>query len=600
MSVEELPEDIGRRGLLQSLNVRAVLDESGAETGTCAVTAGGRRRAALQRLVRAKQLAKTAPVPCIVKGDGAAEEDSLAENTMRKALHPLDQFRAFQRLRDEHGMGDEEIAARFFVTPAVVRQRLKLASVSPKLLDFYAADVMSLEQLMGFTIAGDHARQEAVWETLSRGNNREPYQIRRMLTEGAVKATDKRAMFVGLDAYEAAGGIIERDLFQAGGGGYLKDVGRLERLVREKLDRSADEIRAQGWLWVEAAPDFPYGHAFGLRRLQAEITPRSDEEQAERARLQAEYDALEAEHAESEDLPEEADQRLGEIERRLDELDDGPQVFAPDEVARAGVFASIDYQGQLKVERGFVRPADEPSAAESERPGGEMGPGGTDSAVRQTVATTGSTPVEEAPAATGAPAQDEEDEDHSGRISDRLMTELTAHRTVALRAALSAHPDAAYLAVLHALALRTFYSRYAVDTCLELEAKSAVVGSLAPGLNDAQASRTLAELHGRWQLRLPRQSAHLWSALLDHDYDSRAALFAYCVGCSVNAIVQSWDRRPGAMAHADRLAELVGLNMAAEGVWTPTVASYLGRVTKAQILAAVSEAKGEAAAEGIA
>jgi ParB family chromosome partitioning protein len=119
-------------------------------------------------------------------------------------------------------------------------------------------------------------------------------------------------------------------------------------------------------------------------------------------------------------------------------------------------------------------------------------------------------------------------------------------------------------------------------------------------LNDAQASRTLAELHGRWQLRLPRQSAHLWSALLDHDYDSRAALFAYCVGCSVNAIVQSWDRRPGAMAHADRLAELVGLNMAAEGVWTPTVASYLGRVTKAQILAAVSEAKGEAAAEGIA
>ena len=252
MSVEELPEDIGRRGLLQSLNVRAVLDESGAETGTCAVTAGGRRRAALQRLVRAKQLAKTAPVPCIVKGDGAAEEDSLAENTMRKALHPLDQFRAFQSLRDEHGMGDEEIAARFFVTPAVVRQRLKLASVSPKLLDFYAADVMSLEQLMGFTIAGDHARQEAVWETLSRGNNREPYQIRRMLTEGAVKATDKRAMFVGLDAYEAAGGIIERDLFQAGGGGYLKDVGRLERLVREKLDRSADEIRAQGWLWVEA------------------------------------------------------------------------------------------------------------------------------------------------------------------------------------------------------------------------------------------------------------------------------------------------------------------------------------------------------------
>ena len=130
-----------------------------------------------------------------------------------------------------------------------------------------------------------------------------------MLTEGAVKATDKRPMFVGLDAYEAAGGIIERDLFQADGGGYLKDVGRLERLVREKLDRSADEIRGQGWLWVEAAPRFSVRPRLRPARLQAEITPRSDEEQAERARLQAEYDALEAEHAESEDLPEEADQR---------------------------------------------------------------------------------------------------------------------------------------------------------------------------------------------------------------------------------------------------------------------------------------------------
>src|SRR3954447_165601 len=250
VSVEELAADIAHRGLLQSLSVRPVRGGQGEETGTFEVPAGGRRFQALQLLVKQKRLAKTAPVPCLVKTDGIAEEDSLAENTMRKALHPLDRFRAFQRLRDEHGMGDEEIAARFFVTPAVVRQRLKLASVSPKLLDFYAADVMSLEQLMGFTIAGDHARKEAVWETWSRGNNREPYQIRRMLTEGAVKATDKRAVFVGLDAYEAAGGIIERDLFQAGGGGYLKDVGRLERLVREKLDRSAGEIRAQGWLWV--------------------------------------------------------------------------------------------------------------------------------------------------------------------------------------------------------------------------------------------------------------------------------------------------------------------------------------------------------------
>ena len=169
VSVEELAEVIAHRGLLQSLSVRPVRDEQGQETGTFEVPAGGRRFQALQLLVKQKRLAKTTPVPCLVKTDGIAEEDSLAENTMREALHPLDQFRAFQALRNEHGLGDEEIAARFFVTPAVVRQRLKLVAVSPKLLALYAENAMSLEQLMGFTVTNDHARQEQVWESLARG-----------------------------------------------------------------------------------------------------------------------------------------------------------------------------------------------------------------------------------------------------------------------------------------------------------------------------------------------------------------------------------------------------------------------------------------------
>jgi ParB-like chromosome segregation protein Spo0J len=80
-----------------------------------------------------------------------AEEDSLAENVQRAPLHPLDQFRAFRDLR-EKGMSEEEIAAAFFVSIQVVKQRLKLASVSPKLLDVYADDGMTLDQLMAFTV----------------------------------------------------------------------------------------------------------------------------------------------------------------------------------------------------------------------------------------------------------------------------------------------------------------------------------------------------------------------------------------------------------------------------------------------------------------
>ena len=161
VSIPELAEDIARRTLLQSLNVRPVLDAEGQETGIFEVPAGGRRYRALEHLVKQKRLARTAPIPCIVKAadnDVSAEEDSYAENAHREQLHPLDQFRAMQAMVDK-GSAAEDIAAHFMTTPAVVRQRLKLASVSPKLHDVYAEDGMSLDQLMAFTVSEDHERQ---------------------------------------------------------------------------------------------------------------------------------------------------------------------------------------------------------------------------------------------------------------------------------------------------------------------------------------------------------------------------------------------------------------------------------------------------------
>ena len=207
VSIEQLAESIAQRTLLQSLSVRAVVDADGQETGMFEVPAGGRRYRALELLVKQKRMAKTQPVPCVVRDGGIAEDDSLAENDERVGLHPLDQFRAFKMLRDG-GMSEEDIAARHFVTPAIVKQRLRLASVSPKLHDVYADDGMTLEQLMAFSVTGDQARQEQVWDNVSSSGNDEPYQIRRMLTENTVRASDRRAQFVGLDAYEQAGGAV--------------------------------------------------------------------------------------------------------------------------------------------------------------------------------------------------------------------------------------------------------------------------------------------------------------------------------------------------------------------------------------------------------
>src|SRR3984893_15517604 len=242
VSIEELAEDIVRRSLLQGLSVRPVMDGDGQETGMFEVPAGGRRFRALELLVKQKRMNKTEPVPCIVRTVGLAEEDSLAENVQRAPLHPLDQFRAFQTLRDK-GLSEEDIAARFFVPPTVIKQRLKLAAVSSNLLDVYAEDGMTLEQLMAFTVTNDQARQEQVWEALARGSNQEPFYIRRQLTEGAVRSADKRAQFVGVDTYEAAGGVIMRDLFERDDGGWLHDPALLDRLVIERLRAQAETLR---------------------------------------------------------------------------------------------------------------------------------------------------------------------------------------------------------------------------------------------------------------------------------------------------------------------------------------------------------------------
>ena len=155
VSVDELAESIARRGLIQSLHVRPVLNDDGVETGMFEVPAGGRRFRALELLVKQKRLAKVAPAPCVVSeatGDVLIDEVSLAENIERAPLHPLDQFRAFQTMR-EKGMTEEAIAAAFFVDAKVVKQRLRLASVSPTLLETYAEDGMTLEQLMAFTVS---------------------------------------------------------------------------------------------------------------------------------------------------------------------------------------------------------------------------------------------------------------------------------------------------------------------------------------------------------------------------------------------------------------------------------------------------------------
>ena len=580
-----------------------MIDAEGRETGLFEVPAGGRRYRALERLVKEKRLARNAPVPCVVSeatGDILIDELSLAENIERAPLHPLDQFRAFQAMRDK-GMTEEAIAAAFFVGVNVVKQRLRLVTVSPKLLDLYAEDAMTLEQLMAFTVASDHTRQEQVWEAVSHGWQKEPWNIRRALTETSVVASDKRALFVGVEVYEAAGGTVLRDLFQTDGGGWLEDIALLDRLVAEKLKAAADEIAGEGWKWVEVAVGFPYGHTQGLRRLIGAAVDLTEEERATITALGAERDRIEADHATADEYRQEVDARLGEIETALACFENRPMRFDPAEIGRAGAFVGIDPQGRLTVERGYVRTEDElvidAETGEILEAEDTSEPRPHEPIARPSTVTFAGEPV----------AANEADEDDDGLkpLPDRLLAELTAHRTLALRDAVAGHPQVAMTLLLHKLVSDTFLSR-APTGCLEASVRQVWFPAQNEDLKDCPSAKAVAERQEQWGDHLPADDEALWNWLDGLDEASRMALLAHCVAYGVNAIHEKLNPYGGSgvtehglrsrLAQADRLARAVGLDMVEAG-WRPTVANYLGRVPKVRILEAVREGAGERAVQ---
>jgi ParB family chromosome partitioning protein len=190
-AIEALAAAIAARGMLQKPVVEPELDDAGAPTGFFLVTIGeGRRLAQLLRAKR-KEIKKTEPISCVVDLSNDPAEISLDENVTRSDLHPADQFEAFRDLAERKGWGPEEIGARFGVSAQVVRQRLRLGAVSPKLMAVYREGGLTLDQLMAFAVSEDHARQEQVFEQLAY--NRQSYAIRRAMTEAKAPASDRRA-----------------------------------------------------------------------------------------------------------------------------------------------------------------------------------------------------------------------------------------------------------------------------------------------------------------------------------------------------------------------------------------------------------------------
>jgi ParB family chromosome partitioning protein len=575
-AIEALAASIRAKGVLQPPVVEIELNAEGAPTGNYLVTIGEGRRQALRLLAKRKAIKRTHPVKVIVDVDNDAHEISLDENITREAMHPADQFEAFRRLAEEKGYGAGEIGARFGVSAHVVRQRLRLGAAAPELMTAYREERLTLDQLTAFCVSEDQDRQRQVLEQIAPYTP--AYAIRRAMTETKVRAGDRRAVFIGNEAYAEEGGSILRDLFTEDGGGWFEDVGLLDRLVSEKLAALANDARErEGWKWAEAAAD--YADVSVLDRVYPVAVERSAADAAAIAALSEEYDRLVSETDSAETLPPENDARLEDIDKALQAF--GPDFDYPPKIkARAGVMVILGHDGLPRFERGLVR-AEDVVCEPSPDPEGSVMEGAEDG-------------VGERP----GDAQDtlpEAEPDEAPGLSDRLVLDLTAHRTMGLRDAVQADVEIALSVVVHALVLQVFYSGYGDWTVLQLRLQTPGLDRAAPGVSDSPAGRRVSERCEAWGARLPDRAQDLWAAVTDLSQAEQLDLMAVCAGVGLLAVRDSHDRRPGAWSHADTLATAVGLDMS--GTWSATAASYFSRVPKARVLEAVTEATdaGEAA-----
>lgn len=568
--IEELADNIYQARVLQNLVVTQQAD------GMYEVEAGGRRLAALTLLLQQQRISDDYPVPCRIIPVTQASMVSLTENTMREQMHPADEYLAFQAMLEE-GLPVEDIAAIFGVTPAVVRRRLKLANVSLRLMDAFREGDATLEQLMAMTLTDNHEVQDSVFFN-AEGWQRQPYHLRQALTARDIQLSDPVARFVGIEAYEAAGGPVKRDLFAEGNDGvYLVDNGLLEKLAIDKLAERVPTYAAQGWGWIKTVPRFThadlntYEHEFGEDREptvdEAARMEAIENRLQEIEDLRYDPDTPELTDAEDEALEQESERLSDELGILRDSLTE----FASDLKASSGVVLAISEAGLVRPYYGLVQNLrqhddDQDTVADAE----QTHPTQTASAPQAT------TTVKPKPA-----------------LSEKLALRLTAHKTAAMQATMARQPQIALALVVHRM-VRRMIKDNSYGNNLPLSINLTLPNQMwtaAPEIKTSPALLALEAQGEAWADQLDDNANKLLEQLLAMAQEQLVELLAICCAQTIDAVF-GHDR---GSSEAHTLARAIGLDM--HEWWTPTAESYFNHVSKASILEAVGQFAPDAVAK---
>lgn len=539
--------------LIQNLVV--VPEKRGKKDGF-GVVAGGRRLAALTVLVKDKAIPGDWPIPCQIVSRDEAVELSMAENIHREDMHPADEFEAWAALVDG-GMDTEEIAARHGTTAEVVRKRLTLARVSPKVMKLYRSGDLTLEQVMAFTLTTDHRAQDA----LLKGRSHYPYahEIRRTLTGEAVSDTDPRARYVGEKAYTAAGGTLTRDLFDRNDRAYFNDAPLLVRLTSEKLEKVADRLRKEA-SWVDVyAQELDYT----TRGQYADVPTVKQEPDADTAAkladLRSQLDAATKAMRELEDAAESDDEEASDeawcaasekvdgIEEAIGEIEDTLRVPHPDAAQLVGIVVGLSSDGKIKKLENVIRASD-----------------------KAKLRTKTTTPE-------GGNADDEAESDDDPQS---VRTDLSTYLTAVTQNALANDIGMGLRALAFQLALRWIgevYGNHGVKISAEDHARLPVSATL----EGSDAERACNERHEAWQRELPRDGEALWAWCLAAPEGQIHNLLAYSAARSLAGTQFAAGRQ-----QMVPLIAALGIKLVEH--WQPR-ADYFARIKKTTTLRILAE-----------
>lgn len=552
---DELKVLVRAHGVLHNLiGYQQLVD--GVPTGVIEIVGGRRRHTVVGELIAEGYFPEDYDLYYLLVTEAEAIEISLAENLGRVNMHPADVCWAMLTL-SQAGRSLEDIGLAFRLDVLEVKRRLKLANLSPRLLDLYRNDDADFKQMMALAISDDHAAQEQAWDSLGKFN-RSPHELRRLLTDQQINIkTDRLALYVGVDAYEKAGGKIARDLFSDNGTGYMSDAALLERLAVAKMDKQRAKLGKEGLGWVEIIPRGDHAALAEFGRVRTVPSELSGEQQAWAAALEERMALL----AERMALLDEDDGGAGEeevarLEAEYEELAaqrrainaTRENVPHPEDKALAGAVVLIDESGQLVVRRDLIRPADK----------------------AKMVALPGSADAAAAPRRTRA------------THSDRLTHELTSHRTAALQAEMMDQSDVALVFLTYTLMLRVL-QKYPGQTLAKISLSGPALANVAvkSAAGDAFLTRKhqlIGKLPGcdhddgwlPWLLQQPQ------AVVLE--------LLAFCVASALDAT----QDREAECPQFSTLARALQLDMTKW--WRPTAANYFNHVSKDRMMSVLTQA----------